>query len=383
MTWEVKKLEDICDFQNGYAFKSKDYVISGMPIIRITNIKNQKIDDTSLVYIDLPNLSKLDSFIVNPGDLLIAMSGATTGKIGFNTTNKIFYLNQRVGKFKPKKELNLKFLYYFLLTKVEDNLKISQGSAQPNLSTNQINNFLIPGPSLSEQKKIVRILDAAFEKIANAKENAEINLKNLKEIFESYLNDIFEKKGKDWEEKTIKEVSKELFAGGDVPKDNYSKSKNDNYQIPIYSNGVKDKGLYGYTYFSRVKEPSITISARGTIGYSEIRTEEYLPVVRLIVVIPQKFIDIKLLSYSFLTLDFVKSGTSIPQLTIPMVKNYKISFPKSLEKQKQIVKKLDQLSEKTKKLEEIYNKKLKDLDELKKSILEKAFKGELTKDIYE
>lgn len=88
------------------------------------------------------------------------MSGATTGKLGFNTKDTVFYLNQRVGKFEPSKKLNKRFLYHFLSTKVEENLRISAGAAQPNLSTEQIKSFVLPLPSNEEQERIVDALES-------------------------------------------------------------------------------------------------------------------------------------------------------------------------------------------------------------------------------
>lgn len=79
----------------------------------------------------------------------------------------------------------------------------------------------------------------------------------------------------------IADVCKEIFAGGDVPKSALSYEKTAEYNVPIFSNGEKNCGLYGYTNNARVKEPSITVSARGTIGYTAIRTEPFVPVVRL------------------------------------------------------------------------------------------------------
>ena len=76
-----------------------------------------------------------------------------------------------------------------------------------------------------------------------------------------------------WQIKSLRDVCEEIFAGGDVPKNSFSKIRTDKYKIPIYSNGIKDKGLYGYTDIKKVIKPSITISARGTIVYSEIREE--------------------------------------------------------------------------------------------------------------
>ena len=136
--WELKTLEDVCQFQNGFAFKSKTFKDEGVPVLRISNIQKDNIDLRRIVFVDPSDYKEdLSKYVVNKGDLLIAMSGATTGKIGFNNTDDVFYLNQRVGKFKPSEQLNIHYLYYFLSTQVEENLKISAGSAQPNLSTQQ------------------------------------------------------------------------------------------------------------------------------------------------------------------------------------------------------------------------------------------------------
>jgi len=148
-----------------------------------------------------------------------------------------------------------------------------------------------------------------------------------------------------WELKTLEHVCKELFAGGDVPKDRNSKYITKEYTIPIFSNGAKNDGLYGYTDVPRVTEPSVTVSARGTIGYSSIRIKPYLPVVRLIVLVPnEELISLEFLKYVIETMDFGNSGSSIPQLTVPMIKKYKCSIP-SLQEQQQIVAILDNVFE--------------------------------------
>lgn len=85
----------------------------------------------------------------------------------------------------------------------------------------------------------------------------------------------------------ICDVCEEIFAGGDAPKDRFSETKTDDFSVPIYSNGEANSGLYGYTNFSRVNVPSITVSARGTIGYTTIRHEPFVPIVRLITLVPK------------------------------------------------------------------------------------------------
>ena len=119
----------------------------------------------------------------------------------------------------------------------------------------------------------------------------------------------------------LEEVCKRIYAGGDVPKDRYSEEKTEYYKVPIFANAEKDEGLYGYTDEAREKELSITVAARGTIGYTVIRREPFLPVVRLITVVP----DLEKVSerYLFYALKMCKpqsSGTSIPQLTVPDIK---------------------------------------------------------------
>ena len=144
-----------------------------------------------------------------------------------------------------------------------------------------------------------------------------------------------------WKLKYLSEVCNELFAGGDVPKDRSSKYPTKEYNIPIYSNGATNDGLYGYTDIPRVTVNSITVSARGTIGFSVIRTESYLPVVRLIVLIPnEELIILPFLKYVIETMDFGNSGSSIPQLTVPMIKKYQSPIP-PLQEQQQIVAILD------------------------------------------
>ncbi|MDE6745518.1 MAG: restriction endonuclease subunit S [Oscillospiraceae bacterium] len=146
-----------------------------------------------------------------------------------------------------------------------------------------------------------------------------------------------------WETVKLIDVCKDIFAGGDVPKNNYSLKKDDNYSIPIYTNGEQNLGLYGYTTKARVIEPSITVSARGTIGFTAIRTTPFFPAIRLITLTPNDDIDIRYLFYVTQNYKFDNGGTSIPQLTVPMLKGYSFSLP-PLDIQKQIAENLDKVT---------------------------------------
>ena len=161
----------------------------------------------------------------------------------------------------------------------------------------------------------------------------------------------------------IADVCKEIFAGGDVLKSALSYEKTAEYNVPIFSNGEKNCGLYGYTNNARVKEPSITVSARGTIGYTAIRTEPFVPVVRLITLTPKsEVIDLDYLFYATQNYKFEGSGTSIPQLTVPILKKYKFPLPE-MSHQKAIAVKFEKLDQ----LISLRKQQLAKLDELVKA----------------
>lgn len=152
-----------------------------------------------------------------------------------------------------------------------------------------------------------------------------------------------------WNFVGITEVSNDIFAGGDVPKGQFSKTKTEKYNIPIYSNGIQEDGLYGYTNIVKVDKPCVTISARGTIGFSKARNNPFYPIVRLLVVIPNpKLINIYYLEHILNRTSFIDSGTTTPQLTVPKLSGTKLPLP-PLEIQQKIVDEISEVEEKEKK----------------------------------
>lgn len=144
----------------------------------------------------------------------------------------------------------------------------------------------------------------------------------------------------------------DVFAGGDVPKDSLSDIRTDEYPIPILSNGIGGKSLYGWTNQAKITLPSLTISARGTIGWTSYRDEPFFPIVRLLVLTPKVELNLKY-SYYFMKMienDYKVPATGIPQLTKPMIKDIKIPIPcpnnpeKSLAIQSEIVRILDKFT---------------------------------------
>lgn len=162
-------LGEYARLQGGFAFKSEEFVTDGIPIVRISNIVNGGINLTeNTVYYHPTDIPQ--AFIVNQGDLLIAMSGATTGKVGRYREKQSAYLNQRVGKFEviDNNSLDYEYLVQVVMSnrfrfKVDQLLSIS---AQPNISGKDIEDIIIPLPPLPEQCKIAEILstwDRAIE----------------------------------------------------------------------------------------------------------------------------------------------------------------------------------------------------------------------------
>ena len=184
---------------------------------------------------------------------------------------------------------------------------------------------------------------------------------------------------KTWEWVRLYNISKNITAGGDKP-NKFSKCSTKECSIPVLSNGEKDFGLFGYTDIPRITEHSITVSGRGTIGFSCVRRYPYTPIVRLICIIPMNIINLDYLQIVLTTLLEKGVGTSIKQLTVPMLSPKLIPLP-PIEEQKRIVNKLNQLMPLIEEYEEKENK-LNELDKkfperLKKSILKEAVEGKL------
>ena len=158
--WEGLQLKDIISLQGGYAFKSELFKDEGVPIIRISNIS----PNNSVILDDLVYYDKLDNdsdFIIKKGELIIAMSGATTGKVGVYDLDQIAYINQRVGLFKQiSNELYYPFLIQYTLSDTfkRELQKTLVAGAQPNISKKEIESFKINLPQYGEQKKIADLL---------------------------------------------------------------------------------------------------------------------------------------------------------------------------------------------------------------------------------
>ncbi|EDO7418376.1 restriction endonuclease subunit S [Campylobacter jejuni] len=373
----------------GSALKKSFFVEKGIRIFEQYNPINND-PHWKRYFISHEKFQELEAFKATEGDLLISCSG-TLGKIvELPKDTEMGIINQALLKIRLNniKILNSYFIYYFNSPIMQEKiLESTLGSAIKNIANVKIlKQIEIPLPPLKEQERIVGILDESFAKIDESIKILEQDLLNLDELMQSALQKAFNplkdnakenyKLPQSWEWKSLEEISENISAGGDKPK-NCTESKTAKNQIPVYANGVNNNGLVGYTDKATIIKPSLTISARGTIGFVCIRKEPYFPIVRLISLIPCE--NILCLHYLYFCLNFFIAkgeGSSIPQLTIPKFKSLQIPLP-PLKEQEQIAEHLDFVFEKAKALKELYTKELKDYEELKQSLLNKAFKGEL------
>lgn len=153
------KLNEICDIIPGFAFKGTDFCKSGLPVVKITDINPPNVNTITCSFVDKSkyNTDKLRKFLISRGDYVLAMTGATIGKLG-KVTSGYAYINQRVAKFVAKDNINSKYLYYVLSTSdflsfIMNN--VDSNSAQPNISASSIGRYQFSSHSPENQLHIV------------------------------------------------------------------------------------------------------------------------------------------------------------------------------------------------------------------------------------
>ena len=236
------------------------------------------------------------------------------------------------------KDINSKFIYYFICESFKKYVsKKLVGSTSLSIRKPMLQDFFVPIPPLSVQKEIVRILDAFTAHTAEL--TAELN--ERKKQYNYYRDKLLTFSDDEVEWKPLGETFN-IIAGGDIPKTELFEFEDDQHNIPVISNGIGEKSIYGWTSKAKIKEKSLTISARGTIGWTNYHTRPFFPIVRLLVLIPKININLK---YTYFYMKSIENKykipvSSIPQLTKPMLVNISMPIP-SLERQKRIVSILD------------------------------------------
>ena len=325
---EYKKLGEVLTIKNGKDYKG--FAEGEIPVYGTGGI-----------------MTYIDTFVCDRPSVLIPRKGSLDKlyyvNVPFWTVDTIFWTDINPTIIIPK------FVYYYLQMQHLEDLNAAGGV--PSLTQTLLNNVKIPLPPLPVQQEIVRILDNFTELTAEltaeliARKKQYEYYRDLLLTFGDANNTILTNRQTDRQTDrqvrwlTLGEIC-ELSAGGDVPKERCSKVKNELYSVPIYSNGIGDNALYGWTDEARIKKPCVTIAARGTIGHVILHELPFVPIIRLICAVPKDFVNVRYLKYAADTLTFKVPTSGIPQLTVPMVSKYKIPVP-SLDEQERIVKILD------------------------------------------
>ena len=205
---------------------------------------------------------------------------------------------------------------------IQDLRRLSIGGVIKYIKLGNLTDAEISLPDIEKQKVACKKL----EKVKNIIDKKESQLFYLDNLIKARFVEMFS--DKNFETKPFEDVCEELFAGGDVKRDRTVKDADSSHPYAVFTNGEKDDGLYGYTDIARVTKPSITISGRGTIGFCLVRAEPFYPAIRLIVATPKEgLVTPSYLKYFIDSKDYSGRGASIPQLTIPMIKDEPVPVP--------------------------------------------------------
>lgn len=372
--WKIKFLGEVCEILDSKRkpITKKDRIEGEFPYYGATGI-----------------LSYVHNYIFDERLILIGEDGAKWAS-GENTSfiaEGKYWVNNHAHVIRPNRQIVLdNWIVYFL--NFSDLSKYVTGLTVPKLNQEKMRSISLPLPPLPEQQRIVSILDEAFAAIAKAKANAEQNLKNAKELFESYLQSVFENTGEGWEEETLGEVcefmqgiQKDIKLQSEILKENQVRflrivdfTQGD--ELPRYIDNPGKKYLVSNDDISIVRYGASTgFVCRGLVGALANNLFRVIPKSNR--EITKDFLFTFLISSLFQkVIKRSMNGAAMPAISFGMIKD--IPFPIiPLKAQQSIVRKLIALSSETKKLEAIYQQKINSLEELKKSILQKAFNGEL------
>jgi len=352
---EWKKLGDVCDVLNGFSFKSQDYTQDGIRVIRISDVQSGYISDKDKVFYPYEKLNEFKKYVLNEGDIVMSLTG-NPGRIAVIDSCSIpCALNQRVACLRAKNVIG-SYLFYLFNCKEFESIALanSTGGAQKNLSTTWLNNHIIPIPSLSEQSRIVSILDTFSDSIDNLKQQIEQRRKQ----YEHYRDQLLDLEGKEGVEmKKLKEIfdtrngytpstkNAEFWDNGIIPwfrmediRDNGRILSDSN--LHITPEAIKGSGLF--------KANSIILATSATIGEHALILVDHLSNQRFTNFYPKKAsmdkINMKFYYYYMFIIDeWCKQHTHQGGFaSVDMDGLYKLEIPlPSLEEQSRIVSILD------------------------------------------
>ena len=402
--WQVRSLGELCEYARGLTYKKKDEVpASSTTVLRANNITLETglLNFDELKHID-ESISVPKSKLVRKGSLLVCSASGSKkhlGKTAFIEQDYGYAFGGFMGMITPSEELDPRYLYW--RTRSKDYFDfidgLSDGANINNLKFSQLSNFSIPYPPLLQQKQIVSLLDQACHAIDKAIANTERNLANAHELFESYLSNVFTERGEGWKAGKLSDLVEEdcslsygiVQPGKDVEGGLPVVRPTDLKQKVVGLEGLKRIDPVRADSYQRtiLKGGDILICVRGETGKVSVAKDELAGANLTRGIVPVRFecstVQQDLGYYSLISESVqkqVKEGTygaALMQINIRDLREITIYYPLLMEEQEQIVLELDKLHESTMQLEATHQQKLSVLTELKQSILQKAFRGEL------
>lgn len=402
--WVISALGEVCKLRNGYAFKSDLYTKIGVPVIRISDIGDGKVNTTSCVRVEIKD-TYLD-YKVGKGDILVAMSGATTGKFGIYKSDELAFQNQRVGRFEvlSKDILDNDYLLYLLFRLKQRILDDAYGGAQPNISSGKIEEMEIPLPPLAEQQRIVAKIEELFSELDKGIETLKTAQQQLKVYRQAVLKYAFEgkltnpdvKEGElpeGWKMTTLNEVTSKITDG------EHFRPKTTTSGIPFLSaKDVRDNGVSFDNPLFIDKETAakalqrccpttgdILIVSRGaTVGrMCLVNTDQTFCLLGSVILLKvdksifNKYLLFLLKSASINQKIISVSGATAQQaIYLRDIKGIEILLP-PMDEQVKIVDEIESRLSVCDKIEQSIEQGLQQAEALRQSILKKAFEGKL------
>ena len=334
--WTTATIDEVCSLVTDGAHNSPKSVEKGYYMASVKDFTEYGFDFSNCRQISEEDYEKLckQGCVPQKDDVLIGKDGARYFEdiIIYRQDEQPALLSSIAILRANRKKITPEFLYYTLKTPtikkdVRDNY--GSGSAIPRIVLKDFKRMPFSYPDIDEQRKITAVCSVIDEKIRVNNAINENLLQQAQALFKSWFVD-FEpfnnQKPSDWSVSTLGNVSI-MGAGGDKPQ-NVSPIKSNLCQYPIYSNGLSEEGLYGFTDKPKIFKESVTVSARGTIGFVCLRHIPYVPIVRLVTLIPKtEIISAKYLYLWLKQLHITGTGTTQQQLTVPDFRKTEILVP--------------------------------------------------------
>ncbi|WP_418309842.1 restriction endonuclease subunit S [Phascolarctobacterium succinatutens] len=374
--WEQRKLGEVAEnFEYGLNAAAKEF--DGVnKYIRITDIDDEshQFNKEDLTSPDT-NLEIAERYKLEKGDILFARTGASVGKSYiYRESDGLVYYAGFLIRGKIKEGFDTEFVFQNTLTEEYKNyIRItSQRSGQPGVNAQEYQEYSFKVPHYAEQKQI-GMLFKNLDHLITLHQRKYDSLVNVKKAM---LEKMFPKNGETvpeirfkgftdaWEQRKLGEVATEMIAGGDVDKELLLEEGH----YPVIANALTNDGIVGYYNDQyRIKAPAVTVTGRGDVGHAKARNVDFTPVVRLLSIKTNH--DVYFLENAINTLKIVIESTGVPQLTVPQLAKYEISFPKALKEEEKIGQYFANLDH----LITLHQRKLEKLKNIKKSCLEKMF----------